>query len=198
MNILIPQDQSKLQGCISPTSPFGSRDRAMIDFVLSTGLRVAELVGLRVKHVCGINPQGTGRMVRHGLALPAALAKGGRARLIPLNSQARQAVLDILIFNYRRGFSVAAEAPLFPNRKHQAMSTRAVRRALSGYCVKADLDQAVSPHDLRHTFATRLIDQDVPTHSVQVLLGHVRLATTQVYLHSSPARLAEAVERISR
>ena len=56
----------------------------------------------------------------------------------------------------------------------------------------------VNPNDLRHTFATRLIDRDVPTHSVQVLLGHVRLASTEVYLHSSQARLAEAVGRISR
>jgi site-specific recombinase XerD len=170
----------------------------MIDFFLSTGLRVGELVGLRVEHVCGNKSQGSGRMVRHILALPAELAKGGRARSIPLSPQARQAVAEILSFNYRRGFSVAAGAPLFPNRKHQAMSPRAVRRALSGYCVQGDLDQAVTPHDLRHTFASRLIDHDVPTHTVQVVLGHVRLASTERYLHSSPARLAEAVGRISR
>ena len=198
MKILTHKDENKLQECISPRSAFGFRDRAMIDFFLSTGLRVGELVGLRVEHVCGNKVQGSGRMVRHALALPAELAKGGRARLIPLNSQARQAVADILSFNYRRGFAVAPEAPLFPNRKHQAMSARAVRRVLSGYCVQGDLDQAVTPHDLRHTFATRLIDHDVPSHSVQRLLGHVRLATTERYLHSSPERLAEAVGRISR
>ncbi len=198
MKNLSHQDENKLQSAISTRSPFGFRERAMIDFFLSTGLRVAELVGLVVGHVCGNKPQGSGRMVRHTLALPAELAKGGRERSIPLNAQARQAVAEILSFNYRRGFSVAPEAPLFPNRKHQAMSPRAVRRVLSNHCVKADLDQAVSPHDLRHTFATRLIDRDVPTHSVQVLLGHGRLASTEVYLHSSPARLAEAVGRISR
>jgi integrase/recombinase XerD len=122
----------------------------MIDFFLSTGLRVGELVGLQVGHVCGNKPQGSGRMVRHTLALPGELAKGGRERAIPLNAQARQAVAEILSFNHRRGFSVTPEAPLFPNRKHQAMSTRAVRRVLSAHSVQADLDQAVAPHDLRY------------------------------------------------
>jgi hypothetical protein len=162
MKILNHHDENKLQDCISDRSAFGSRDKAMIDLFLSTGLRVAEMVGLRVEHVCGTKPGGGGRMVRHILALPAELAKGGRERVVPLCMQARQAVIEILSFNHRRGFSVAAGAPLFPNRKHQAMSTRAVRRALSGYCVQGDLDQAVTPHDLRHTWYQIVLSCRIP------------------------------------
>jgi len=181
MRTLSQPNQNQLLESISERSAFGARDQAMICLAVNTGLRVAELVGLVVVHVCGAKPTGQGRMVRHALDLPATLAKGGRARTIPLNAAARQAVLEILKFNYQRGFSVAPAAPLFPNREHRAMSTRAVRRMLENHCRRADLDQAVTPHDLRHTFGTRLVDRDVPTHTVQVLMGHVRLASTQRY-----------------
>lgn len=198
MRILTQHTEHKLLNSIPQRSAFGARDQVMIRLFLVTGLRVAEMAGLQVYHVCGARPQGPGRMVRHILDLPAELAKGGRPRTIPLNPEARQAVLQILAFNHQRGFAVTPEAPLFPNRKHQAMSTRAVRRMLSGYCQQADLDQAVTPHGLRHTFGSRLIDHDVPTHRVQKLLGHRKLASSERYLHSSPEQLAAAVARISR
>ena len=197
MNILNPHDEHKLMAAIPERSAFGARDQAMLTFTLATGLRVAELVGLQVHHVCGLKPEGPGRMVRHRLALPAELAKGGRARTIPLNEPAREAVLAILLFNRQRGFSVAAEAPLFPNRQHRAMSTRAVRRMLEKYCQRADLDQAVSPHGLRHTFGSRLIERGASVPTTQALLGHVRLSSTQRYVHSSPAQLAAAVAQLA-
>ena len=73
------------------------------------------------------------------------------------------------------------------------MSTREVRRMLEKHCQRADLDQAVSPHDLRHTFGSRLVERDVPTRTVQVLMGHVRLSSTQRYLHANAEQLAAAV-----
>ena len=196
MRTLSQQSQTQLLESISARSAFGAREKAMITFAVNTGLRVAELVGLVVGHVCGAKPTGQGRMVRHLLELPAEVAKGGRPRTIPLNPKARQAVLEILVFNRQRGFSVEPGAPLFPNRAHRAMSTRAVRRMLENHCRRADLDQAVSPHELRHTYGSRLVDRDVPTHKVQVLMGHVRLASTERYLHATPERLAEAVARL--
>jgi integrase/recombinase XerD len=196
MNILSKPSEQKLLASISPRSPFGARDSAMILLAAATGLRVAELVGLLVRHVCGNKPDGAGRMVRHELALPAELGKGGRPRVIPLSPRARQAVLEILVFNRQRGFSVEPEATLFPNRKHQAMSTRAVRRMLENHCQRADLDEAVTPHGLRHTFGSRLIEQDVPTYTVQVLMGHVKLSSTECYLHCSRQQLAAAVARL--
>ena len=197
MRTLSQNSQAQLLTSIPERSAFGAREQAMIRFTTLTGLRVGELVGLVVGNVCGAKPDGTGRQVRHQLALPAAIAKGGRPRTIPLNAEARQAVLEILKFNHMRGFSVEPDAPLFPNREHRAMSTRAVRRMLEKHCQRADLDQAVSPHDLRHTYGSRLVERDVPTHTVQVLMGHVRLSSTQRYLHANAEQLAAAVARLS-
>ena len=196
MRTLSQNSQAQLLTSIPERSAFGAREKAMLRFTVNTGLRVAELVGLVVGHVCGAKPDGAGRMVRHQLALPAEVAKGGRPRTIPLNAEARQAVLEILKFNHQRGFSVEPDAPLFPNREHRAMSTRAVRRMLEKHCQRADLDQAVSPHDLRHTFGSRLVERDVPTRTVQVLMGHVRLSSTQRYLHANAEQLAAAVGRL--
>ena len=198
MRVLSFNDEAKLQDSISQRSAFGARDQEMITLFVATGLRVAEMTGLRVEQVCGAKPEGQGRMVRHTLALPAELAKGGRPRDIPLNLEARQAVARILSFNHQRGFSVAPGAPLFPNRKHQAMSTRAVRRMLSNHCQRAELDIPVSPHGLRHTYCSRLIDQGTPVHQVKRLAGHVRLSSTECYLHSTPEQLAASVARLSR
>jgi site-specific recombinase XerD len=197
MRTLSQHNQQQLLESISERSAFGARDQAMIRFAVNTGLRVSELVGLVVAHVCGAKPNGQGRMVRHTLDLPGTVAKGGRARTIPLNPEARQAVLEILQFNYQRGFSVAPAAPLFPNREHRAMSTRAVRRMLENHCERADLDQAVRPHDLRHSFGSRLVERDVPTRTVQVLMGHVRVSSTQRYLHANADQLAAAVARLA-
>ncbi len=197
MRILSQPQEDQLLGVVNPRSPFGYRDEAMIRFTLQTGLRVSELVGLTVFHVCCRQPQGPHRMVRHSLEL-GELAKGGRNRTVPLTAEARQAVAQILAFNKARGFSVAPEAPLFPNRKHQAMSARAAQRMLAGYRERAELDVKATPHTLRHTMASRMIDHDVPTHRVQIALGHRRLSSTQRYLHSSPEQLAAAMARISR
>lgn len=75
-------------------------------------------------------------------------------------------------------------------------STRAIRRMLEQHCQRADLDQAVSPHDLRHTFGSRVVEQGASLPVAQKLLGHVRLSSTQRYLHTSPAELSSAVSRI--
>lgn len=197
MRTLSQHNQAQLLESIPDRSAFGLRDQAMVRLTVNTGLRVGELVGLVVRDVCGSKPTGEGRMVRHQLALPAEVAKGGRPRTIPLNADARQAVLEILKFNHQRGFSVEPGAPLFPNRAHRAMSTRAVRRMLENHCRRADLDQAVRPHDLRHTFGSRLVECDVPTRTVQVLMGHARLSSTQRYLHASAEQLAAAVARLT-
>ncbi|MBI3928944.1 MAG: tyrosine-type recombinase/integrase [Armatimonadetes bacterium] len=110
----------KMLAQIHPRSPFGGRDRAMLLLAANTGLRVSELVSLNVHHVA--NQQGH---AREWLQLPAEIAaKSHRERLIPLNKRARLAVVEVLTFNRQRGFSTAAEAPLFVNRKHKRLSTR--------------------------------------------------------------------------
>lgn len=199
MRILSYFAEYQLLKVIPPNSAFGARDAAMIRFDLETGLRVSELAGLQVRHVCGAKPEGqSGRRVRTQLHLPAWLAKGGRERIIPLGFEARQAVVEILRFNHARGFSTRPDAPLFPNREHRPMSPRAIQRMVEGYRQKAELDVKVTPHTFRHTMATRMIEEGSNTHLVKRALGHSRLSSTERYLHSSPEKLAEAMEKTSR
>jgi site-specific recombinase XerD len=191
MPICIHTELDQLLGVIPPRSPFGARDRAMILFDLHTGLRVSELCGLIVHHVAfQLQP-------RRRLDFPAALGKGGRSRVIPLNSVARQAVVDLLEFNRVRGFQVAPAAPLLYNRDHQPLTPRAVRAIMQKYREAAGLDVKASPHSLRHTFASRIVAATGNAHYAKELLGHRRLNTVEHYLHSQPHQLDQAVELLA-
>jgi integrase/recombinase XerC len=188
VKILTQCDEVQLLSVIPSRSPFGGRDRAMIIFARHTGLRVSELCGLRV-HMVSFNGE-----PRQRLELPGELGKGGRGRIIPLNSAARQAVSDLLAFNKSRGFQVAPAAPLLFNRQHQELRPRAVRAIMQKYREMAGLDIKASPHTLRHTCASRILKATGNAHYAMEILGHQRLNTVVHYLHSDPADLARAME----
>jgi len=192
MRILEKTANVRLLSAISLRSPFGARDHALIRFDLLTGLRVGELVALDVGHVW--RPEGG---PRDWLDLPASACKGQRGRQIPLCLDAQQAVRDLVAFLRLRGFSTAAGAPLLTDRRHRRLAAREVQRAVQRYRERAGLDVRVTPHTLRHTFASRLVDAGVNPRAIQVLLGHECLSSTEVYLHNRPAALVEAVGRLS-
>ncbi len=176
-----------LLGAVNLRSPFGERDHAMIRLLTNTGLRVAELVGLNVGHVAS---QGQPRPV---LYLPGELAKGGRARSIPLNQGARQAVADLVAFLARRGFSTDSEAPLLVVRQHRRISIRLVQQIVQELRQRSGISTPATPHSCRHFFGTQLVERTSDLCSVSRLLGHARVQSTMRYLHSSPERLAAVV-----
>ena len=185
--------QSELEallGAVNLRSGFGPRDHAMIRLLTNTGLRVAELVGLNVGHVAH---QGQPRPV---LYLPGELAKGGRARSIPLNQNARRAVADLLAFLAARGFSTDPEAPLLVVRFHRRLSIRLVQQIMLELRQKAGLSTPATPHSCRHFFASQLVERTADLCSVSRLLGHSRVQNSMRYLHSSPERLAAVVEAL--
>lgn len=185
--------QSELEallGAVNLRSGFGPRDHAMIRLLVNTGLRLAEMVGLNVSHVAC---QGQPRQV---LYLPGELAKGGRARTIPLNQGARQAVSELLAFLAARGFSSEPEAPLLVVRQHRRISLRLVQQIVQELRQKANLATPVTAHSCRHFFASQLLERTQDLCSVSRLLGHSRIQTTMRYLHSSPERLAAVVEAL--
>jgi integrase/recombinase XerC len=165
-------------------TPMGMRDRAMLETMYSAGLRVSELVGLSDGDVD--LPQG----VLH------VRGKGRRERLSPLGSYASRAIEA-----WRKVRCVAPkesqgrEAPLFTNRFGMRLTTRSVGRMLEKYLRETGLDQRTSPHTLRHSFATHLLDRGADIRSVQELLGHKSLVTTQIYTHVSTANLRAAYEK---
>lgn len=163
--------------------PMGLRDRAILETLYSAGLRVAELVGLDV-----------GNWDR-GANILRVFGKGKKERIAPIGSYASRA-LDRWL-NVR---SVDPMAPpdehdaLFLNRFGRRLTTRSIGRMLDKYLKETGLDSITSPHTLRHSFATHLLDGGADLRSVQELLGHKSLTTTQIYTHVSTRRMRETYE----
>ncbi|MCP3906353.1 MAG: tyrosine recombinase XerC [Planctomycetes bacterium] len=164
----------------------GARDRAILETLYSTGIRVSELVGI---NLADIDEPGQAMIVR---------GKGKRERMVPLGSHALVALRHYLgmLLNDPRAANSASdpEAPLFINKHGGRLSTRSVRRKVSKYLAKAGLDPEISPHTLRHSFATHLLDNGADLRSVQELLGHQSLSTTQVYTHLTTQRMRDAYD----
>jgi integrase/recombinase XerC len=170
----------------------GRRDRAMLETLYSTGIRVSELVGLNVDD---LDMDGEAMHVR---------GKGRKERLVPLGSHARQAIaryVDLLRQDPRfrqlwnPDGTPVPDRPLFLNKHGERLSSRSVRRKLDKYLRMVGLDPTISPHTLRHSFATHLLDNGADLRSVQELLGHQSLSTTQVYTHLTTQRMRDVYQR---
>jgi site-specific recombinase XerD len=154
------------------TTLLGARDRAMLEVLYSTGMRVSELIALNVGDV-----DLTTNVVR-------VAGKGKKRRVIPLGPGAVQTILHFLDLRRAdpRSATFDIEA-LFINKHGRRLSTRSVRRKLDKYLLEAGLDLSVSPHTLRHSFATHMLRRGADLRSVQEMLGHQSLSTTQIYTH---------------
>ncbi len=151
-----------------------ARDTAILELFYSTGMRLSELVGLDVKDV---DPIGETARV---------LGKGSKERICPVGGPALEA-----ISRYRHAARVET-GPLFLNKSRRRISSRAVHSLLKLRLRQAGLPADLSPHKLRHSFATHLLDNGADLRSVQTLLGHASLSTTQIYTHVTVERLKAA------
>jgi integrase/recombinase XerC len=194
--VLKPRQVDRLLAGPSPVDPVGLRDRAILELLYATGIRVGELCGLRLRDV--------------DLASDTVrvLGKGAKQRIVPFGEPARAALLDYLAGGRSpmmptprqttgsggRGVEVDREA-LFFNRRGRPMSQRDVRAMLERYRAEAGIPAGTSPHTLRHSFATHLLEGGADLRAVQELLGHVALTTTQTYTHVSNERLRRVYEQ---
>ncbi|MCC7145551.1 MAG: tyrosine recombinase XerC [Phycisphaeraceae bacterium] len=167
----------------------GSRDRAILETLYSTGVRVSELVDLNRRDV---DMQEQMLRVR---------GKGKKERLVPLGTHALSAIRHYLTlldpdprFEKLRTQGNEGDLPLFVNKNGGRLSSRSVRRKLDKYLMTAGLDPTISPHTLRHSFATHLLENGADLRSVQELLGHQSLSTTQIYTHLSTSRMRSAYD----
>ncbi len=164
----------------------GCRDTAMLETLYSTGIRVSELVSLNRDD---LDLAGEAMRVR---------GKGKKERLVPLGAHAIGAIRGYIEMAERDPHFRLAWAdggtgkPLFLNKHAERLSSRSVRRKLDKYLRQVGLDPSISPHTLRHSFATHLLDNGADLRSVQELLGHQSLSTTQVYTHLSTQRVKDA------
>jgi integrase/recombinase XerC len=183
-HFLTTEEIGKLLSAPPAGSPMGLRDRAMLETMYSAGLRVSELVGLSDGDVD--LPQGV-LLVR---------GKGRKERISPLGSYATRALTAWRkVRVVANGEPQGRETPVFTNRFGTRLTTRSVGRMLEKYLAETALDQRTSPHTLRHSFATHLLDRGADIRSVQELLGHKSLVTTQIYTHVSTANLRAAYEK---
>jgi len=169
---------SKLLCTPDDGSMLGARDRAMLEVLFSTGVRVSELVDLNFGDV-----DFTSQVIR-------VRGKGKKQRTTPIGSTAIIAIQKYL--EHRRSDPRSPrfnQEALFVNKHGQRLSTRSVRRKLDKYLIQAGLDPTISPHTLRHSFATHMLNNGADLRSVQELLGHQSLSTTQIYTHLTTPRM---------
>ena len=208
--VLKPRQVDRLLAGPDPVDPVGLRDRAILELLYATGIRVGELCGLHLGDV--------------DLAADTVrvLGKGAKERVVPFGEPARAALLDYLV-NGRaamlptpgKGRAATVPAPgepagstrsggrehpadqdvLFFNRRGKPMTQRDVRGMLERYRVAAGAPAGTSPHTLRHSYATHLLEGGADLRAVQELLGHVALTTTQTYTHVSNERLRRVYEQ---
>lgn len=180
-NYLSPAQVRGLLEAPDTATPLGLRDRALLELLYGSGLRLGEALALRAEDVR------SGREVR-------VVGKGNRERVVLLTQAARSA-LDAYLEHGRPQLAKPGVEALFVNHRGGPLSARGVQRVVARY-VRASMGAVrATPHTLRHTFATHLLDGGADLRSVQELLGHRSLQTTQVYTHTTRARLKEVYDR---
>lgn len=156
------------------------RDRAILELLYSSGLRRAELLGLRAEDFTQDHAE-----VR-------VTGKGSRQRVVPVGGPARRAVVDWL--RVRANLAAAEEPALFVGQQGRRLSPGVLAQRLHHWATRAGLETRLHPHRMRHSFATHLLEESADLRAVQELLGHARLATTQIYTHVDFQRLSRVYD----
>lgn len=164
-------------------SPRGQRDRAMLESLYATGLRVSELVGLKISNI----------NLEAGYV--RTLGKGSKERFIPMGEKAIEAIKDYLSSG-RFQMTKGGNSPyLFLNSSGRPMTRQGFWKIIKKYGAKAGIKKKITPHSIRHSFATHLLEAGADLRSVQVMLGHADISTTQIYTHVTRERLKEIHEK---
>jgi len=176
-HFMYPEEMEELLRLPDLSNPLGIRDKAIIESLYASGMRVSELVYLDITSIDLVN----------GNAL--VFGKGAKERYVPLGSYAIKALNDYLDKARSQLLHHRLNNALFLNRYGTRLSDRSVRRMLEKYVHDLSSVKKVSPHTLRHTFATHLLNSGADLRVVQELLGHVNISTTQIYTHVTKERL---------
>jgi integrase/recombinase XerD len=180
---LSADDVRKLLAQPDLQEPLGVRDQAMLELLYATGLRVSELITLQMQQ---INFQGNFLTVK---------GKGSKVRAVPFGKWARQKLLDYVNGTRLRLSKGRASAFVFINRSGRPLTRQGFWKLIRGHALTAGIEKRVTPHTLRHSFATHLLEGGADLRSVQSMLGHADISTTQIYTHVNGARLKEVHRR---
>lgn len=181
--VLSEEEIGRLLAAPDASVPLGTRDRAILELMYSAGTRASETVGLDRAHLD----------LDRGVA--RVIGKGRKERLVAIGSFAKDALVEYLSDPRRPAPTTAAVDALFLSQRGTRLTTRSLENIVAKHVLAAGIHRRATPHTLRHSFATHLLDRGADLRSVQELLGHENLVTTQIYTHVSVARLAEIYEK---
>ena len=180
--VLDEAEVERLLAAPDVTTPRGVRDRAMLELLYATGLRVSELVGLRLPQLMSAG----GYLIAFG--------KGAKERVVPVG-EAAEAWLARFLGEVRPAWASGRHDAVFVNRRGQPMSRQGFWKILKAYGRAAGIERALSPHVLRHSFATHLLEHGADLRAVQTLLGHADISSTEIYTHVHRERLRGVYDR---
>jgi|YNPBryantNP2012_1023418.scaffolds.fasta_scaffold00684_6 integrase/recombinase XerC len=162
----------------------GLRNKAILELLYSSGLRVSELVGLNLTDI------------KWDLSVVRVRGKGGKERIVPIGGPALRALRSYVERRHEIAPCPADPEALFLNQRGGRLTVRSVARMIDRYIVRQSLRRGISPHSLRHTFATHLLDAGADLRAIQEMLGHKSLSTTQRYTRVSMSRLMEIYDKV--
>jgi integrase/recombinase XerD len=177
--VLSMSDVERLLEVPKPNNRFGKRDKAMLELLYATGLRVSELVSLTMDDV----------HVQMGFI--KCLGKGSKERIIPLGKVAADAIERYIQSGRRELDKTRSATALFLNHHGKSLSRQGFWKTLKKYAREAGIDKEITPHTLRHSFATHLLENGADLRAVQEMLGHADISTTQIYTHVNKTRLKD-------
>lgn len=182
--VLTTEEIERLLSAPSAQSPAGLRDRAMLEVLYATGMRVSELVGLDVGSV------------HPGMGFVRVIGKGSKERIIPLGRMAISSLQEYLTYGRPKLHKGAkAEDALFLNHLGTRMTRQGFWKIIKKYAQEAGVTKELTPHTLRHSFATHLLEGGADLRAVQEMLGHSDISTTQIYTHVAKTKLKEVYDR---
>lgn len=177
--VLSLQEVQKLLDQPNPRTSHGLRDRAMLELLYASGLRVSELVSLTLNDV------------NLDLGYVRTKGKGGKERIVPLGGEARRALLEYLQGPRKAAEEKDGKGTLFLGKRGKGITRQGFWKLIKKYARAAGIMKKITPHMLRHSFATHLLERGADLRAVQLMLGHADIATTQIYTHVSREHLKQ-------
>ncbi len=173
------EDVEKILAAPDESTPEGIRDIAMLEVLYATGIRVSELIGLKLNEV------------NFEMGFVIVYGKGSKERIVPIGEQAQEK-LKVYMQHSRLLLLKSREAKeLFVTRRGKGMTRQGFWKLIKTYALKSGITKDISPHTLRHSFATHLLERGADLRTIQIMLGHSDISTTQIYTHVENERLKE-------